>query len=129
MANLQANDLRYGNYVNASMDDYYPVKVTGISVDGIDYYYGIKKTGKAFSFIRPIQLTPEILEAAGFKRGGNKTYWFGAIDLIENNGGYELLGSEFKMGNTFYFVHQLQNLYFAIEQEELTIDLNQLQQA
>lgn len=78
----------------------------------------------------PIPLTPEILESAGFEYSiGTETktvfYANGAIMLVENNGGYNYMFSK----TALKYVHQLQNLYFALTGSELTINLNVKQEA
>ena len=88
----------------------------------------------------PVELTPDILEAAGF--GVNKDNSFGYIN--ENEGILIELGDfDEEFGRrVFYYVlpdtddytciayckhlHQLQNLYFALTGEELKIDITKL---
>ncbi len=95
--------------------------------DGFDNRYDLNE-------ILPIPLTPEILEKAGFVKDD---FWWG--DGIEY---YKLHPFDVRFGNetdkneneldTFFFgqeempvvyLHQLQNLYFAIVGKELTISL------
>ena len=88
----------------------------------------------------PVELTPDILEAAGF--GVNKDNSFGYVN--ENEGILIELGDfDEEFGRrVFYYVlpdtddytciayckhlHQLQNLYFALTGEELKIDITKL---
>lgn len=82
--------------------------------------------------IEPIPLTPEWLERSGFEddkdgrwtgpqfETDNTTQWF-EIEEDKKKGFYWLRGSEWVMGRPFQFLHQLQNLFFALTGEELTI--------
>lgn len=79
--------------------------------------------------ISPIPLTPEILEKAGFVTigryaigvGGYNVFAKGRIELLQPNEGdpYILAFYEAKITH----LHQLQNLYFALTGQELTINL------
>lgn len=79
--------------------------------------------------LSPIPLTPEILEKAGFVTigryaigvGGYNVFAKGRIELLQPNEGdpYILAFYEAKITH----LHQLQNLYFALTGQELTINL------
>ena len=71
----------------------------------------------------PIPLTPEILVKAGFVNGKlNKFYVFGNGNLTVE--GYEADYNGLYIGNIKnIYVHQLQNLYFALTGDELNIEL------
>lgn len=105
---IPANELRIGNWVFNSHGQY--VKITTLSK-----YKDIHD----ISSLCPVPLTPKILEKAGFK------------DLYDN-GRYSLLGFEYYDGKLWFdtsevrieFLHQLQNLYFALIGEEFAIDLS-----
>lgn len=80
--------------------------------------------------LQRIPLTPEWLERCGFIKGGDYGFGIGYfwdhpqdICLVEfiDNGEFRLYGSEWTIGKDFKFLHQLQNLYFALTAEELTI--------
>jgi hypothetical protein len=72
-------------------------------------------------FHRPIPLTEEILLKFGFhKKGDFNCYSKSWINVcIAANGSYLYQESK-HTSSTFYFVHQLQNLYFALTNQELT---------
>jgi len=109
---MKANELRIGNWVKESDGRFIHIH-DGL---GIDHH-------KQFS---PIEITPEILEKAGFKveRHTYDEYWScGWFNIRKMGNGFEFLGSEWTHGETFYFLHQLQNLYFALTGEELKIEL------
>lgn len=78
----------------------------------------------------PIKLTPEWLERMGFREGSTSKYcneidFYGPNDMIiqcskENKQSFELFGSEWTIGKPFQYVHELQNLFYALYREELT---------
>lgn len=132
---IKPEDLRKGNYVN-----YYerPVFVESINSNGINIYAthdeslpslysSILKCEHEFKDLEGIPLTEELLVKAGFENKHNGSYFeLNGIGLII---GYAVDGS-FVTGNSFgsrhchfWYLHQLQNLYFALTGTELTIKL------
>lgn len=129
---INANELRIGNIF---WEDYGGYKiVTGIKLtdDGkaADVY------GKALGFtvsgsflsedINPIPLTPELLVKCGFEK--DITSHFGGYLSPKNNEGGQMRITDNKWFSgvnhaTVDYLHQLQNLYFALTQTELTINL------
>lgn len=137
---IRPNELRIGNYVyyNGShnelgivsevlkngLHEVSPYKI-GIN-HRIDIYYKVDA-------LKPIKLTEEILLKCGFVSGGAKKWLFltlckedkkyiylnplGSGLAIEENSIENSLNIEIK------YLHQLQNLYFALTNEELTINL------
>jgi len=121
---IQANELRIGNYVSMFGEQ--------ILIVDISLLMGIEN---GVEFI-PIPLTPEILEKCGFEWSDTKTHsddrppvkgLYKEFLLMLNNGsnkniwyaapfGYPL------MPQRTYYLHQLQNLYFALTGEELTFN-------
>ena len=90
--------------------------------------------------VAPIPLTPEILEKAGFSDGGfsvDANWYYKLINLPSNwmSVTYELnlftteeenkygVNLETQYFGYFKYLHQLQNLYFALTGEELPIEL------
>ena len=127
---IQANELRLGNWVNYPNDDtkYKVLEIfeTGISV--IDSDYGAKIEFYQFS---PIPLTPEILEKCGFIKLRNNwsenvpdTF---KINLLNLNNGDGILNLILNAVNApcpkVKYLHQLQNIYFCLCEEELKIEL------
>ena len=129
---IKITELRLGNYVYAGNKiervlEIYPDSIT------TDSYTHI------FDFL-PVELTPDILEAAGF--GVNKDNSFGYIN--ENEGILIELGDFYEDDGraVFYYnlpdtdnstciayckyLHQLQNLYRCLCGEELQIDITKL---
>jgi len=119
---MKASELRIGNFVT-TIDD----KIICTSVKG---FYGFAvNTGiithnnsvNDFEYLKPISLTEEWLLKFGFQKNG--CYYISEETNIEfylTNGKLycELYGETiFNIEN----VHQLQNLYFSLSGEELTI--------
>jgi hypothetical protein len=82
----------------------------------------------ASSELNPIPLTPEILEKCGFKKyvspGGNTTtYSLGENWLFDASRDKLILMFPNSFKNVPKYLHQLQNLYFVLEGEELTVNL------
>ena len=130
---INANELRIGNLVN-----FRNRKTTGRSlypyqIVFTDFKSVIFKDGE-FVFkeerLEPIPLTPDILEKAGFENRSNST------DFAFKYGEFIIGGTMSRLfpsihgesrleayGNEIFYLHQLQNLYFALTGEELTINL------
>jgi hypothetical protein len=76
----------------------------------------------------PIPLTPEILEKCGFViiEQGRLCVWFEDFELCQLNSDKNKLGlywCEHYTGVSIEYLHQLQNIYFALTGEELNIKL------
>ena len=141
---MKANELRIGNWVNTPNQNQNPFRV-----DYFDELKVYMKTGTynagAFgdipfhpltwdiSQLSPIPLTPEVLEKCGLSRDSEG--WFLSFDLkiydpLVRNGVGGLSQNDFKIVSILYgtklfpigikYLHQLQNLYFAITGKELT---------
>jgi hypothetical protein len=122
---IAANELRVNDWVD-NTDKY--IKVT---LDNIKWYKSM----------HPIPLTPEILEKCGFKKYSHEPgyainsdeidercdeYTYKRLSLMDWGG-----GKGFTLSNSFSFdlrvdvkyLHQLQNLIFALKGEELDVKL------
>lgn len=116
---IKANELRIGNY-------YYNQSGHLNQTTTISKY---KDLGVNHDLIDPVPLTEEWLFKFGFEREGGKAYWvlpYIKIHSVPTIDGDEIL----MMPNNRYacqikHVHQLQNLYFALTNEELKIKDNQ----
>lgn len=112
---MEASELRIGNYI------LFNGKIIQISGKGLyDYAYTHDYTGKH----EPINLSPEILEKAGFRQGNDKEMykskegvWLTKIEGL----GYYTAG--LRAGYCIQYLHQLQNVIFALTGEELEINL------
>jgi len=110
---MEAKELRIGNWVLINDT---PNIIRGGGIAAIEAGY--------FKMpLCPIPLTPEILVKAGFVNGKlNKFHVFGNGNLTVE--GYEADYNGLYIGNIKnIYVHQLQNLYFALTGDELNIEL------
>lgn len=128
---IKPNELRIGNKLNYTGlgNSYYPtgiITVEEVLSNGVNLSHGDLTVYEAEK-LHPIPLTPQILEKCGFKDvhgeyvtlegigiyNDGDDYWFCDEDAHEGNVIY--------YGNGFQYVHQLQNLFFALTGEELEI--------
>lgn len=114
---MNANELRIGNYLQSSCI---------IKIDA-KFIYEYEKVGGNY---KPIPLSEEILLKCGAKVLRDKERW--VIEFGHNEGLYFDIHEKyvelcFQRGEYPFFkidyLHQLQNLYFALTQTELTINL------
>jgi hypothetical protein len=113
---MKANELRIGNYVDLKHDEY--------EYESFKFDFDM---GWNMEFIHPILLTEEWLLKFGFDLINNeyhqsrnhelKLYW----TVNKNKMIPEFNEKRFVTGYDFKYVHQLQNLYFILTGEELTI--------
>jgi hypothetical protein len=130
---MTSNELRIGNYVEIDNPKHWsnlkdiPVCVNAISCDNFfdDYQtISVKNNNdltynQLIKFIKPIPLTEEWLGKLGFIRNEKDMFLFTKnMDLI-------ILGCENDYNGLWHgrieSVHQLQNLYYALTNEELII--------
>ena len=129
---IDLTELRIGNWITVGKSN--PIQITGI----FNEYIRALVLFPVHDDVNPIPLTPEILEKAGFVKNRNGEPSIEINDIashLELMVGVDNLhypsftqtpqGSEER---TVYFnrinsLHQLQNLYFALTGEELTINL------
>lgn len=130
---IQPNELRLLNWVKLNDEDLF-CKV--LVIDNFGLSVDIVKT-KEITWIEyeqfsPVELTPDILEAAGW-------YWNNEADCYEHSdvrmsmnhnsiSGWTMFNYvlKAKITNKIFYLHQLQNLYFALTGEELQIDITKL---
>lgn len=141
---MKANELRIGNYVTVDNEKYHPkLKSVVLLVQAIDYnrdtenknthsinlehinqeenkYY--ESYAQFIKFINPIPLTEEWLVKFGFNNKGNKYTIDNSRIICHLKIDIKVSGSKYRL-NHIKNVHQLQNLYFALTGEELTIEL------
>lgn len=119
---MKANEVRIGNWVNYNVK---PVRVNAIGSGTMLAVTGNDKDGSVkYEELEPILLTPEILEAAGLSDcedfGGDYTY----IRKEDDSEHYLLVCHCVAVSpKPIEYVHQLQNLHFALTGEELSIKL------
>jgi hypothetical protein len=123
---MKANELRIGNWVADAAGNYNRIAVISMPNQIETYSKDVDWLAACIvDDVLPIPLTPEILEKAGFVKSINfdNTY----IKLIK---GESFILKDCKDGTFFVYtgircqyLHQLQNLYFALTGEELNIEL------
>lgn len=108
---MKANELRIGNFVNLISDGHENEPDTfQWGIDDYEFY------SDRMSFIKPIPLTEEWLLKLGFGKDGESPKRikldcdFGVVEIWVNG-----------RNPLVKYVHQLQNLYFALTGEELTL--------
>jgi len=123
---IAANELRIGNWVNDNMpfDNYFQI---GELADSTARPKGGNLRG--YDELNPIPVTPEILLKAGFVEKEDwfykRNFFLGYISTDNHfQTEYKMAGVEgdWKLLNIKY-LHQLQNLYFALTGQELNIQL------
>lgn len=123
---MQSSELRIGNYVNSKNDGI--IKITNISENSVAVSENHCYNHIPIHLIKPVKINKEWLLNHGFKK--HETY--SLIDI--KTGSLELMNI-FEMYFRPYFkgksinvdiehVHQIQNLYFALTGEELTLKTN-----
>ena len=145
---MEATELRIGNYVKVSTP---AITCDNFRVDAIRRFDGeyiirfYPMDDNDFYFVgllrdaEPIPLTPELLERCGFKRDADSEcigyenivfIWrSNEMELAEKNGRfyiYEPCEDPWysSCGTEIVSVHQLQNVYYVLSGEELTVKWN-----
>lgn len=133
---MEPNELRIGNYITFDeFDDIETVK--SIYRKKNEYYID----GINIQFIKPIPLTEDWLLKMGFQNISDKLNNLYSLDLFINNGAIGFYANnednftdvyvyaeqsqeadQVKLCDNLIYVHQLQNLYFALTGTELTIN-------
>jgi hypothetical protein len=131
---LNPNELRLGNYVNYEQTSH----IISELGKGLVAHYWHKRTNdeeyvSRYEELKPIELTAEILEKCGFEKEDFFGYshphlkcrWitsdFGDVILDRPFLRFDSIGRPPYICTDVYFLHQLQNLYFALTGEELII--------
>ena len=122
---MNAKDLRIGNLLQYT--DRQKVKEhlrgTTFKVTADDILF---LSTYSVDYVEPIQITPEWLEKFGFVKVGNH-YEKNCFNLYKYKDEIEIEfrndedDESFVIGMRYNYVHQLQNLYFAITGEELMV--------
>lgn len=118
---MKANELMIGNWIIADNQE---VQVNYITPFSIGYGKGNFAPSDTFNntYFQPIPLTEEWLIKFGFefKPTGEEVYeqtWkLSGFEIWQHNEGF---CHDFHIGGNLHYVHQLQNLYFALTGEEL----------
>lgn len=111
---IKANELRIGNWVDTVYNVPY-IKITEIKEVVI---CGENCKCMSYGSLKPIPLTEEILLKCGFEKQGG--FWFVKGDIkieITLSRGYFRYAGFVRLK----YLHQLQNLYFALTGQELEV--------
>jgi hypothetical protein len=125
---MNHKELRIGNYIN--MAEY---GISPVDIEDLEFIEGCKKCNYTY-----IKLTEEWLEKFGFikkyaesafeeggyylDKNGNRVYsWIKGVFNLEIQSNGEIWFEVYSHYNHIEYVHQLQNLYFALTNEELTL--------
>lgn len=129
---IQATELRIGNIINEIGIDYDAGGNKFVDRSSIDIIKVLPETiriiamgGPDAELYEPIPLTPEILEKCGFIK---VLMHDGFYDYVKNGINISMPYFEYHFNDgdsntTLATLHQLQNLYFALTGEELTVIL------
>lgn len=120
---MEKTELRIGNYI---MNPQVVVTVTGIDVHYVKHTEIDGSTGCLLAEADSIELTEEWFFKFGFKKIPKENTGPYSLDKDKYSKSFveitkENYGWGYQNNTNFYWVHQLQNLYFALTGEELTI--------
>lgn len=131
---IAANDLRIGNLFEYNTSEGWELN----TIDHEDIRQCVESNEYFNEYYRPIPLTEDMLLKCGFEQrkslssieyfiGTNEvTYdWLFSITWLNHPESINAPNAPFYRNgrHTIYFLHQLQNLYYALTQKELTITL------
>ena len=112
---MKANELRIGNIVST----WNGIKMK-LDEDDLEIMFGARN----YEDFYPIPLTPEILEKCGFEKSSFTQWRDNYFTLTDIDTKYLFCKSEsIEVIATIQYLHQLQNLYFALTGNELNINL------
>jgi hypothetical protein len=126
---IQAKELRIGNYIKSTISRYrgQPFEVLGVFTDRIGIKYeSPNPTYFLLDTVKPIPLTNKWLLDLGLKSYDNypEGFYLGNYevfyDVNEESWFFEIDSDGYKYHTEIKYVHQLQNLFFALTGEELT---------
>lgn len=119
---MKANELRLGNIFKVSG---FPMYVEAIFKDTVYLNFEGNEGDVWEENIKdlvPIPLTEEILIKAGFKEEYDGWVFSKTIFITKDDDGWHVGNFGFFI-NSIQYLHQLQNLYFALTGEEIKIEL------
>ena len=122
---IKSDELRLWNFVFDKKQNKIDV-IDAIEENRVSLLYS-KFPYTPINLIEPVELTPDILEAAGFTNGIKtietsflETEFY--VDLMDGDAGFNKHGLWFPCKH----LHQLQNLYWCLCGQELQIDITKL---
>lgn len=131
---MEAKELRIGNWVQVPDGRFEQIGAMPMGRNHSEREIEVGSSEYSLSHLLPIPLTPDILEKAGFQDGYRRA---GLIEMRVREfltvmqgvfkGEFELIFVHspipFALPLRFKWVHELQNLYYSLIAEELTIEL------
>jgi hypothetical protein len=124
---IDPKELRIGNLITQGGG--HILEVTSILTHGVQCFnktYGFKTSRFLWDELIPIPITPEWLVRFGFKgqKGLFETYY--ELADFEYHSGDKKFGISYGEDNLYciydiQYIHQLQNIYFALTGQELTV--------
>ena len=128
MQSAMATDYRIGNIIQYNNETESTGTITALIADfvaGLDYCQIDYRTNKKHWLINihPIEITAEWLEKLGFVKDDETSYrWF----ILDRAIAYDLDDNCIRISDSWEFgkrkyVHELQNLYFALTRRELAV--------
>ena len=117
---IKQNELRIGNYIYSKETNEIQ-KITGITEEH-PFFDAITFDYPNWDEIEPIPLTEELLLIFGFVKDG---YWFNyefgfySIGISNDPSGFNYVYDDGFI--TIYYVHEIQNLIFALSNQELKL--------
>jgi hypothetical protein len=123
---MNEQELRLNNWVSYGSIPKKVYSIKSISGNGDVCFMG-ESTLIDANHIDPIPLTFEILEKCGFKWNNNTSQWHIGTNPVTMDWLFEIkpIGETFCYQNGYFiitYIHQLQNLYFALTGTELIIN-------
>lgn len=116
---MKPQELRIGNLVLYSDSEGEDYQETKVGFGDFSFMSDIEKNAlRAYEYYKPIPLTYEWLEKFGFEELNNGTGYEKSNVKISNDFYWSIFGETAKQAEVKY-VHQLQNLYFALTGSEL----------
>lgn len=117
---MKVRELRIGNQILINS------KITIINATDIEYIFNREKFGCEIENCNPIKLSEDILKRLNFKyeyeKMSDKIYSLENFKIcINKTEGCHFYHVDTKIGQSFHYLHQLQNLYFDLIGECLTL--------
>lgn len=127
---MKANELMIGNWVYDGERTQFPMWVQTI---GEDYMYLNFEGNEGDVWestpeeLQGIPLSHDLLIKIGFERSGARFYvhkktYFELFDLLKGVYVATVNNAEYRIGKPIKYLHQLQNLYYSLEEEQLKIE-------
>jgi len=122
---MEAKELRIGNYfMYAGNNGIVYEKVSAIQYNTFGFLSNLNGTN--YGICKPIKLTDELIFKCGGKKAEENDSYGGIIIYYPNGNGMRIKNNEWSSNHIsvkIEYLHQLQNLYFALTNQELEVGL------